>query len=114
MHTLTREFLRYTLASAAALAVDAGLLAALVTFCGWHYVPASIISFVAGGVVAYALCVRFVFPYRRIKTPVLELPYFLLLGLIGLAINSATIYVAVDQLGVHFLVAKIAAAGFTF
>jgi putative flippase GtrA len=114
MRTLTLEFFRYGLASAAALGVDAGLLAGLVTLFGWNYVPASITSFIAGGVVAYVLCVRFVFPYRRIKTPALELPYFIVLGLIGLGVNSLILYLAVERLSLHFLVGKIAAAGCTF
>ena len=110
MRAMILQFIRYALVSALALTIDVALLSVLVTFAGWHYLIASALSFVAGGVVAYLLCVRFVFEFRRIENTTLELPYFVLLGLIGLVVNSLTMYTAVDRLGLHFLLAKLAAS----
>lgn len=112
-HTPARELALYLAASFAAFAVDVGLLAALVKLAGWHYLAAAAASFIAGGVFLYVLCVKYVFRFRRIQDPTLELPYFVGLGLVGLAVNTAAMYAAVELAHVYFLLAKVGAAGCT-
>jgi putative flippase GtrA len=68
----------------------------------------------AGLVVAYALSVTLVFKYRRLKDRRLEFASFAAIGAGGLAVNSATMFFAVKYLGLHYLIAKCGAAGFTF
>jgi putative flippase GtrA len=114
VRTNTFEFIKYTAASGAALAVDFGLLSVLVSGAGVAYLPASAISFVAGGVFLYFFCVKVVFRYRRVPNPALELPLFVALGLVGLALNSLVMLVAVNQLHGGYLEAKAAAAVCTF
>jgi putative flippase GtrA len=109
-----REIGFYGAASAAALAVDMGVLQFLTTVFKLHYLLAATISFVSGGVVLYTLSVTFVFKFRRIENRTLELSVFLALGLVGLVINSAVIYVAVVTWHVPVLAGKLVAAGFTF
>lgn len=109
----TIEAIRYGLVSVVAFVVDIGLLALLVRFAHWHYLPAAVTSFVAGGVLAYLLCVRFVFDYRRIGNPAVELPSFVLLGLVGLAANLGIIYVAVELFGWTLPIAKGVASACT-
>jgi putative flippase GtrA len=109
-----REVGFYGAASACALAVDVGMLQLLSAVLGIHYLAASAISFVAGGVVLYFLSVKFVFTSRRVDSRTLELSFFLALGLIGLVVNAAVIYVAVGPLHAPLLAGKFAAAGFTF
>jgi putative flippase GtrA len=114
VRTSTLEFVKYTAASGAALAVDFGLLSVLVSRVGVPYLPASAISFVAGGVFLYWICVKLVFRFRRVPNPTLELPLFMALGLVGLAVNSLVMFVAVDQIHWGYLLAKAAAATCTF
>ncbi len=108
------EILLYTLASGAALLVDAGILTLLVKWLGAPYLWAATASFVTGGVFLYVLSVRMVFRFRRIPNPALELPVFLALGLVGLAVNLTVMWVAVESLHVHYLVAKGSASACTF
>ena len=108
------ELLTYTAASGAALLVDVGVLTALVSGAGWPYLAATATSFVVGGVFLYFVSIAFVFRIRRIPNPVLELPLFLALGLIGLVVNIGVMYVAVDTFHVHYLIAKGGAAVCTF
>jgi putative flippase GtrA len=108
------DLLRYAVASAAALAVDVGLLTLLVSHARLPYLPASALSFTAGAVLLYLVCVKFVFRYRRVPTPVLELPLFVALGLVGLAVNCLVMYLGVSQLHENYLLAKALAATFTF
>lgn len=108
------EFLRYGAASGAALLVDASVLAGLVSGLGWPYLLASAVSFIAGGVFLYVLSVKVVFRFRRVQNPAFELPLFIALGLVGLAVNCLIIFIAVDACHMNYLIGKGAAAVCTF
>lgn len=108
------ELLSYAAASAAALAVDVSVLALLVSQAGWGYLPAACVSFTVGGVFLYFISIRFVFRFRRITHRALELPLFVALGLAGLVVNAAVMFVAIESAHLHYLLAKGAAAGCTF
>jgi putative flippase GtrA len=109
-----RELLGYGGASAIALAVDVSLLELLVREFGWHYVPASALAFVSGGLVAYSLSVRFVFEQHRLHSRSVELGLFLGLGAVGLAVNALVLSLAVGVAGLGLLTAKACATGCTF
>ncbi|HEY4210553.1 MAG TPA: GtrA family protein [Steroidobacteraceae bacterium] len=106
--------IRYGAASVAALLVDMGVLALLVSVAQLPYIGAATISFVAGGAFLYAITTRYVFGFRRIANRAVEMPVFMALGLLGLAINTAVIYALVETFQLHYLLAKCAAAGCTF
>ena len=108
------EFCKYAAASGAALLVDASVLAALVSGAGWPYLIAAAISFISGGVFLYAVSVKVVFRFRRILNPAFELPLFIALGLVGLAVNCLIMFIAVSACHVNYLIAKGAAAVCTF
>jgi len=109
-----RELGTYVGASGLAFLVDLGLLALLLTKLHWPTIPAACTSFVVGGLVLYVLSISFVFSHRRYRDVRVEAPYFLAIGLIGLAVNAAVIYLVLEKLHVHFAIAKIAAAACTF
>lgn len=109
-----REFLRYGAVSAAALALDAALLKTLVSLMGWNYLPASVLSFFAGAILAYVLSVRYVFRFRGSKNQVWEFVSFVVLGIVGLLINSLILSLAIGVAGLGLITAKLIAAGFTF
>jgi putative flippase GtrA len=110
---LLREFSGYGVASAAALSVDMGLLWAFV-HVGINYIVASVASFTAGAVVAYWLSITLAFRRHRMRDRRVELLGFVAIGMMGLIINTSVIYTAVQFLGLHYMLAKSAAAGFTF
>lgn len=114
MQLPSRELVTYGCASIAALLVDIGVLTLLVSIAHLTYIVAATISFVAGGLFLYVVTVRYVFGFRRISNRAVELPMFMALGLAGLAINTAVIYVLVEGFRLHYLLAKCAAAGCTF
>ena len=114
MRSSILEFLTYAAASAAALALDFGVLALLVSRVGWAPLPAAAVSFTVGGVFLYFASTRFVFRFRRIANPAIELPLFVALGFVGLLVNTAVIFVAVETFQLHYLAAKAVAAGCTF
>jgi putative flippase GtrA len=114
MRNSMTEFLMYAAASAAALVVDVGVLTLLVTQAAWDSVAAAAVSFIVGGIFLYFISARFVFRFRRITNPALELPLFVGLGLVGLVINTAVMFVATENAHLHYLLAKAVAAGCTF
>jgi putative flippase GtrA len=114
MTRLLKEAVGYGLASAIALAVDAGLLFVLVRFFGWWYLAAATVSFTVGLGVTYVLSVTLVFASRRVENRRVEFVTFAAIGIVGLVINNAVIYVGVRHLGLDYMVAKAIAALFTF
>jgi putative flippase GtrA len=114
MKILFREACGYTAASAIAFGVDMTLLWVLVHYFDWWYLAAGTASFLAGMGVTYALSVTLVFKHRRLTDRRLEFASFAAIGTVGLAINMAVLYVAVRRFGLHYLIAKCAAAGCTF
>jgi putative flippase GtrA len=111
---LVRQVSAYVGASAAAFAVDFLLLSLLVSGFGLPYLAAAFMSFSAGTVVVYWLSIRHVFDYRRLEDWRPEFSVFAALGLVGLVVNLTAMYLLVDGLGLHYLLAKVGAAGFTF
>lgn len=108
------EIVRYGMISAVALGVDVLLLSLLVRVLQVHYLLAATASFIAGGVVAYFLSVRFVFRYHRLQQRTIEALGFVVLGCAGLALNAAVMALAVGGAGAPLLVGKLAAASVTF
>jgi putative flippase GtrA len=109
-----RELLGYGAASACALAVDVAMLWVLVRFLSWGYLPAATTSFLVGAVIAYQLSTAIAFKQHRLASRKTEFTSFVAIGGIGLVVNAAVIFIGVNFLGLHYLVAKCTAAGFTF
>jgi putative flippase GtrA len=114
MRVLLREAMGYAFASSCALLIDVLILWVLVRFFTWWYVAAATVSFMSGVVVAYFLSLKFAFKKHRLEDRRTEFASFAAIGTIGLVVNAAVIYISVRLLGVHYLVAKCVAAGFTF
>jgi len=111
---ISLEIVRYGAISVVAFAVDVGLLSLLTQVLGIHYLVASSCSFIAGGVVAYFLSIRFVFRYRRVQERSVEATAFVALGLAGLLVNFVMMALVVGGANAHVLVGKLAAACATF
>jgi putative flippase GtrA len=109
-----KELLGYGAASACAFVVDAAILWALVHFLSWGYLPAATTSFLVGAVVAYQLSTMIAFKQHRLTSRKAEFASFVAIGGIGLLVNGAVMFIGVNLLGLHYLIAKCVAAGFTF
>ena len=113
MKRLLVELSGYGAASAVALAVDMALLWAL-AHLGMNYLTAATLSFVAGAFVAYSLSIRIAFRSHRLRDRRLELFWFVTIGAVALLINATVIGTCVHLLGLHYMVGKCVAAGWTF
>jgi len=107
------EALRYLIASVLALGLDAGLLWVGTHELGMPPWLAGAFAYAAGLVLVYTLSVRWVFAHRVIRDARGEFVVFAVLGLIGLLLNSATLYVATG-LGLALPLAKGLSAAIGF
>ena len=107
------EAVRYFLASLAALTLDASLLWLGVTRLGQPAWLAGAIAYAAGLVLIYALSVRWVFAARAVSDTRSEFMIFAALGLVGIALNSVTLYVATAA-GLALPLAKAISAAIGF
>jgi len=113
MKTIVKEALGYGVASAVALLVDMSMLWVLVEYFRWGYLAAATASFLAGATVAYGLSIKLAFKQHRLRDRRAEFVGFVAIGTVGLAVNAGVISLAVRYLGLHYLLAKCLAAGFT-
>jgi putative flippase GtrA len=114
MNILFREAMKYFAASGCALLIDVVILWVLVHYFSWWYLAAATLSFLTGLMVTYLLSVRLVFKQRRLSNSGVEFANFAAIGGIGLAINAVVMALTVKYLGASYLIAKCAAAIFTF
>jgi putative flippase GtrA len=111
---LAGEFSRYFAAGSLAFGSDFLVLVALTELAGVNYLVSNIFGFCCGLLVSYLLCVRWVFVRRRLSEPAQEFAIFVLLALVGLALNEGVLWIAVELAGQHYAVAKVVATGAVF
>jgi putative flippase GtrA len=114
MRPLVRQLLKTVVASQAAFWLDFGVLALLTELAGLHYLVSAAISFLAGTTLSYALSVAWVFDTRRVASKTTEYALFVLVGAVGLALNEGLLWLFTETIGLHYLVAKVAAATLIF
>ncbi len=107
------EFARYFVASAGALAVDAGLYRAGLQL-GLAYQWAALVAFAAGAVVAYVASIAWVFEARAIRRSTLEFGLFVAIGVAGLLLTELLLWVQIDHFGWPKFLSKAGAAGVVF
>lgn len=101
-----KQFLTFALVGATATIVQYCVLTALVELAHGDKTPASIVAYGCGAVTSYLLNRRFTFGARAgAKNTFAK---FMLVNLIGLALNTA-IFAALVHIGWHYLLAQSAA-----
>ena len=107
------EAARYFVASLAALTLDATLLWTGVNGLGMAAWLAGAFAYAAGLVLIYFLSIHWVFGQRTVRDARGEFALFAILGVLGLVLNSLTLYVATG-LGLALPIAKGLSAGIGF
>lgn len=112
--SLVAKLLRYGVSSACALLVDVGLLWGLTSYAGVNYLLSAGIGFSAGCLVNYVVSTTLVFEDNSARHQTTTLFLFFVVGVIGLIMNHVILYVGVDILSFHLLIAKAISAGLVF
>jgi putative flippase GtrA len=107
------EFLRYLLCSALAFGADAGLYSVGIRL-GLGYPVAASIAFLLGLSVAYGLSIRWAFRVRSIGNARAEFLIFAGVGIAGLLLTEALLWLQISILGIGPIWAKVAASGAVF
>jgi putative flippase GtrA len=110
---LRLQLSRALVVSILAMIVDVALLSLLVEVAGLPAVSASVIGYLTGGVVQYALCSAWVFPNAP-RNVAVGFVAFTILSLGGLGITVATMHVFHRLWGAWWLLAKGVALGLAF
>jgi putative flippase GtrA len=113
MRRTALEFMRYFIASAGALAADFALYR-LALGLGIAYPIAALIGFSAGAVVAYLASVAWVFETRTLRRSGVEFCVFVAIGVAGLGLTEALLWLQIGHLGLSPMWSKVGAAGVVF
>ncbi len=108
------ELSRYMVVSAAALAVDLALLFLISGLFGAHYLIANPIAFAAGALVAYFGSIHWAFKNRKMTNSGMELAIFIGIGLGGLAVNEAILWLGIEVAALSLMFAKLGATVTSF
>ncbi|MGX7091787.1 GtrA family protein [Hutsoniella sourekii] len=113
MPTLVQQIIRFILVGGLATLIDFLVLAFLYHGLNLYYLIGTVIAFIVSTIFNYWASMRFIFkskygPDQRHK----EFIIFLILSLIGLALTSLLMVLAVDWLGLPVMFAKVLVTGF--
>ncbi len=103
---IANQFAKYFVVAMVGLVVDFGTLVLLHDGLHVFYLTAAAGGFVAGLIVNYVLSSKYVFKDSKIDSRVIEFLLFGAVGLVGLGLLSASMWVLVSLLGVQYLIAK--------
>lgn len=106
--------LRYGGGSLLAVGTDVGLMWFLASMAKVPYLIAAAVGFTIGGVVKYLVSKYMVYDDNRGDDKTISIVLFIVFALCCLLLNQIIIYVGVELLGAHLLLAKLFSAGFIF
>ena len=107
MSSLLKQILRFGVVGGLAFLIDYSVLWALVDLLGVNYLAASALSFSISVIFNYILSSIWVFDCSGNENQLGKFLVFVVLSVIGLMLNLAIMWITVDVLGIHYLVAKI-------
>lgn len=112
--TTTGQFARYLVVGALAFAIDFGALYAFTEFAHLHYLASAAIAFVLGLITNYALSRAWVFQNRTLSSTSMEFLAFAAIGIAGLGLNEAGLWLLTERAHLHYMTSKIATTGVVF
>jgi putative flippase GtrA len=107
------QLLRSLFTGGAASLIDWFLYWALINLFGLAYYTAAPISYILAATCNYIFVSTWVFPRGRFSRPA-EFGLTLIVSITGLGINQLTIFLLIEQLSFHYMLAKIIATSVVF
>ena len=108
------QFVRYFFVGGFAFVVDFGLLYILTEYARLHYLLSATLSFISGLLVNYIISCIWVFSNSKFKNRLVEFLFFAAIGVVGLLLNDALIWLFTDCIGTHYMFSKIVAAAIVY
>lgn len=100
------ELFKFCVAGGVGFLIDYGGLLLLREVCGLPVLLANALSFTVSVAVNYVMCAYWVFRTNEKKSPTV-MGLFLLTSLIGLGLSELIMWVSVNVLHIHYMIAKI-------
>jgi putative flippase GtrA len=104
-------FIKYIIAGMTAAAVDIFLLFIFTDYAHIWYLASSALAFIISFFVGFALQKFWTFGCRDLNAIYKQGFFYLITGFFCLALNSAGLYVFVDHLHIHYIIAQILTGG---
>lgn len=108
------QLFRYGFVGGLAFLVDYGTLVLLTEFAGMHYLLAATISFILGLITNYLLSITWVFSQHKLNNRWVEFLLFAFIGVVGLGLNDAIMFLCTERCGIHYTLSKIIATAIVF
>lgn len=108
------QLFRYGFVGGLAFLVDYGTMVLLTEFAGMHYLLAATISFILGLITNYLLCITWVFNQHKLNNRWVEFLLFAFIGVVGLGLNDAIMFLCTERCGIHYTLSKIIATAIVF
>lgn len=109
MRKLMEQIIKFGFVGFLCFFIDYGIMVLLTERFGVAYLISSGISFSVSVAVNYILSVTFVFETDKEKNRLGEFVVFVFLSGIGLGINEVCMWLAVEWMGIHYMISKIGA-----
>ena len=107
-NNLIKQILKFGVVGGLAFLIDYGIYTLLISAFDVYYIIASVISFTLSVIFNYILSIKWVFDVKKKQGPK-EFIIFVILSVIGLILNSLILYLSVELMQIHKLIAKIIA-----
>ena len=108
------QLFRYGFVGGLAFLVDYGTLVLLTESAGLHYLLAATISFILGLITNYLLSITWVFNQHKLNNRWVEFLLFAFIGVVGLGLNDAIMFLCTERCGIHYTLSKIIATAIVF
>ena len=111
---ISGEYFRYCIIGVIVTAIDFGFLSLMVECLHIHYLLAASVSYITAAIIHYFLSAQYVFVESSAEKNLNAFWIFLLLGIAGLVFYEILMWLFVNFLDIHYLIAKVIATGFSF
>jgi len=108
------QLIRYTFVGGLAFIIDFSTLFFLTNYLNLYYLISAGIAFLLGLTTNYLLSISWVFARRTVENRKLEFMLFMLIGIIGLALNELFLWFFTDILLMYYLISKIITTFFIY
>lgn len=109
MKELFNKILRFGVVGGIAFLIDYGVLIFATETLGLYYLLSSALSFSVSTIFNYILSISWVFRVDKSSNPMAHFIVFVILSIIGLAFNQVIMWLCVESLGIHYIIAKVVA-----
>ena len=109
MRKLIEQIMKFGVVGFLCFFIDYGLMILFTEAFYINYLVSAALSFSISTIVNYSLSMRYVFKSKKDANKINEFILFVVLSVIGLGVNEAAMWIAVEGLGIHYMISKIGA-----